>query len=91
MTVPAGDDLLTGVDLSSAFETLDALQSRARVKAAMQAAAKLLEYAAYEMALVQPAGDVSEFIHIAARLDLASRRMEPDRAQTKVSEDLQRT
>lgn len=76
MTVPADEDPPKVVDLSSAFAVLDRLPNPERTQNAMQMAAQFLEYAAYEMALDQNAGDVSEIIHMAARLDQAAQRID---------------
>lgn len=76
MTVPTGNIPSEVVDLASAFAALDDLSNPNRVRSAMQIAAQFLEYAAFEMALEQSAGDVSEIIHMAARLDQAARRID---------------
>lgn len=76
MAVPTDDIPSKVVDLASAFAGLDDLTNPDRVRCAMQIAAQFLEYAAFEMALEQSAGDVSEIIHMAARLDQAARRID---------------
>ncbi|MCV3271058.1 hypothetical protein [Roseobacter sinensis] len=76
MTVPTDDIPAEVVDLSTAFAALDTLPNAEKVRYAMQIAAQYLEYAAFEMALEQSAGDVSEIIHMAARLDQAARRID---------------
>ncbi|WP_299674779.1 hypothetical protein [uncultured Roseobacter sp.] len=76
MTVPTDDIPAEVVDLSTAFAALDTLPNSEKVRYAMQIAAQYLEYAAFEMALEQSAGDVSEIIHMAARLDQAARRID---------------
>ncbi|MBW4708682.1 hypothetical protein KX928_12900 [Roseobacter sp. YSTF-M11] len=91
MTAPTDENSIEVVDLSSALAALDVLPNGERVRKAMQLAAQFLEYAAYEMALEQSAGDVSEIIHMAARLDQAARRIDdsavpirPGRGQRKI-------
>ena len=66
------------IDLFASCAVLDRLPNRDRVRISMEVAAHFLEYAAFEMALEQSAGDVSEIIHMAARLDQAARRIEND-------------
>lgn len=75
MTVPEEDEASKVVDLSTAFAALDNLPSASRVQSAMLLASQFLEYAAYEMAMDQNASDVSEIIHMAARLDQAAQRV----------------
>lgn len=65
-----------GLDLDAVRDALDRLPDVERVRAAMQGAAFFLEYAAYEMALAESADDVSEIILMAAKLDLASKRLD---------------
>ncbi|MEP2641626.1 hypothetical protein [Roseobacter sp.] len=76
MAVPKDDSPAGAAGIELVFAALDEMSNPYRVQRAMECAAKFLEYAAYEMALDQPAGDVSEIIHIAARLDQAARRIE---------------
>ncbi|WP_299962164.1 hypothetical protein [uncultured Roseobacter sp.] len=76
MTVPTADISSEVVDLNAALAALDGLPNRDRVRLSMQIAAQFLEYAAFEMALEQGACDVSEIIHMAAKLDQAARRIE---------------
>ncbi|WP_298976031.1 hypothetical protein [uncultured Roseobacter sp.] len=90
MSVPTDDISSKVVDLSSAFAGLDGLPPAERVRAAMQIAAHFLEYAAYEMALEQSAGDVSEIIHMAARLDQAARRIDEKSVAADAARDLRK-
>jgi len=75
MTVPTDENLFKVVDLQASFDALDQFLPEERVRIAMQLASEFLEYAAYEMALEQSADDVSEIIHMSARLDQAAQRM----------------
>ncbi|WP_299783508.1 hypothetical protein [uncultured Roseobacter sp.] len=90
MTVPTDDIPSEVVDLSTAFAALDGLPNQERVRIAMQIAAQFLEYAAFEMALEQSAGDVSEIIHMAARLDQAARRIDENTLPTRSGHDLRK-
>lgn len=77
-----------GIDLSAVRAELDRLTDVERVRAAMQGAAFFLEYAAYEMALAESADDVSEIILMAAKLDLASKRLDDNsllRARARIT------
>ncbi|MDW3221696.1 MAG: hypothetical protein R8G34_02225 [Paracoccaceae bacterium] len=87
MTGPVDQDPPKVVDLSPVFAVLDRLPNPERTQNAMQVAAQFLEYAAYEMALEQNAGDVSEIIHMAARLDQAARRIDDKAISRNASRD----
>lgn len=90
MTVPTDDIPSEVVDLSAALAALDGLPNPERVQFAMQIAAQFLEYAAFEMALEQSAGDVSEIIHMAARLDQAARRIDESTVPTRPGHDMRK-
>ncbi|MFK7881061.1 hypothetical protein [Roseobacter sp.] len=90
MTVPTDNDCSKVVDLSDAFAALDGLPNAVRVQCAMQLASQFLEYAAYEMALDQGAGDVSEIIHMAARLDQAAQRIDDKTFLNRMAQNLRK-
>ncbi|GFE50412.1 hypothetical protein So717_21650 [Roseobacter cerasinus] len=90
MTVPTDDIPPEVVDLSTALAALDTLPNRDKVRYAMQIAAQYLEYAAFEMALEQSAGDVSEIIHMAARLDQAARRIDETAVVSRTGQDIRK-
>lgn len=90
MTVPTDSIPSEVVDLSTAFAELDDVPNPERVRYAMQIAAHFLEYAAFEMALEQTAGDVSEIIHMAAQLDQAARRIDENTVPTEPGRGLRK-
>ncbi|WP_298836209.1 hypothetical protein [uncultured Roseobacter sp.] len=90
MTEPTATIPSKVVDLQASLGALDELPKPERVQVAMLLASCYLEYAAFEMALDQSADEVSEIIHMAARLDLASRRISDKAAFDKAAQTLRK-
>ncbi|WP_300029643.1 hypothetical protein [uncultured Roseobacter sp.] len=90
MTEPKAEISPKVADLQASLSALDEMPVHERVQVAMLLASCYLEYAAFEMALDQGAEDVSEIIHMAARLDMASRRVSDRAAFAKAAQNLRK-